>query len=390
MIPRKILPRIRDLSRKIPVVTVLGPRQAGKTTLAKACFPDYAYANLEAHETRAFASEDPVGFLKQFDAGVIIDEVQRVPSLLSEIQVLVDENKPRGKFILTGSQNILLMESISQSLAGRTSICRLLPLSLEELSSAGILPADPFDAVWRGAYPRFFDGPLEPGEWLPSYIETYVERDVRSLRNVHDLSRFQTFLRLCAGRIGQILNYASLGNDIGLDEKTVKAWISILETTFVAFRLMPHHMNLGKRLTKSPKLYFFDTGLACNLLGIRTARDLTTHHLRGGLFENFVIGEFLKRAYARETERHFYFWRDSNGNEIDCLTEVGDSIHTVEIKSSATIRSSLLSGLRYYATIARESVASQTLVYAGESKQKRGDIQILPWNATGVGAFPWE
>ncbi len=389
MIRRILEQRIKGLAKKIPVITIMGPRQAGKTTLARAAFPTYHYVNLESLRNREFASEDPVGFLQQYSNGAIIDEVQKAPDLLSEIQVRVDESRLNGQFVLTGSQNLLLMESISQSLAGRTIISKLLPFSIEELKGAKLLPQDFSSAVYKGFYPRLYDQHLTPEEWMPSYVEAYVERDARTVKNILDLPRFQTFLILCAGRIGQVLNYASLASDVGVDEKTVKSWIGILETTFVAFRLMPYHRNLGKRVVKSPKLYFYDTGLACNLLGIRSKGELLTHYLRGSLFENLVIVDMLKTSNAYEGERQFYFWRDSNGHEVDLLTEQGGSIHAVEIKSSETMNASLLKGLRYFEELATENLSSISLVYAGSESQTRRSIQVIPWFDLGFDRLPW-
>ncbi len=379
MISRILEKRLRELAQKIPIITILGPRQAGKTTLARAAFPNHEYVNLESLRNREFAAQDPVGFLNQYSDGVIIDEVQKAPDLLSEIQVYADESQRSGQFVLTGSQNILLMESISQSLAGRTIISRLLPFSIQELSQAALLPKSFSSSIYQGIYPRLYDQNLTPAEWMPSYVETYVERDIRTISNILDLTRFQTFLVLCAGRIGQVLNYASLASDVGVDEKTVKSWIGILETTFVAFRLRPYHKNLGKRVVKSPKLYFYDTGLACNLLGIRSSQELATHYLRGNLFENLVIVDMMKTSYALEGERLYYYWRDSNGHEVDLLTEQAGKIHAVEIKSSETMNSSLLKGLSSFEEIAPEALVSQSLVYGGSERQTRRNIKVVPW-----------
>lgn len=389
MISRILEERLRDLAGKIPIMTILGPRQAGKTTLARAAFPNHEYVNLESLRNREYATEDPVGFLNQYSAGVVIDEVQRAPDLLSEIQVHSDKFQRSGLFVLTGSQNILLMESISQSLAGRTIITRLLPFSIRELTAVGLLPGSFFSSIYQGFYPRLYDQNLTPEEWMPSYVETYVERDVRTVSRILDLARFQTFLVLCAGRIGQVLNYASLSGDVGVDEKTVRSWIGILETTFVAFRLKPYYKNLGKRVVKSPKLYFYDTGLACNLLGIRSPQEVVSHYLRGNLFENLVIVDLMKSSYALESERHYYYWKDSNGHEIDLLTEQAGRIHALEIKSSETMNSSLLKGLRFFEETAPEALASQTLVYGGSQRQMRGGISVVPWRDLGNMTLPW-
>lgn len=389
MITRSIESRVLKISAKIPIVTIIGPRQAGKTTLARSVFPDHDYVNLESLRNREFAAEDPVGFLRQFSGGVVIDEIQRVPDLLSEIQAISDASEVPGRFVLTGSQNILLMESISQTLAGRTIIFKLLPFSLEELKLAGLLQEDYSSMIYKGFYPRLYDRNLSPEEWMPSYIETYAERDVRTVKNIIDLPRFQKFLALCAGRIGQVLNYASLTGDVGVDEKTIKSWIGILETTFVAFRLMPYHSNFGKRVIKTPKLYFYDTGLACYLLGVRSPGDVRSHYLRGGLFENLVIVDLIKYSHAHEGERPFYFWRDSNGHEIDVLTERSGAIHAFEIKSAETIKSAMMSGLKFFKTAASDRIASSSLVYAGNQRQKRTSVDVIPWFDLAGASHPW-
>jgi len=390
MIPRKIASRLKSISQKVPVVTLIGPRQSGKTTLVRALFPDYTYVNLESIQNREYAQQDPVGFLKQYNRKVILDEIQRSPQLLSEIQVKVDEENRNGDYILTGSQNLLLLEAVSQSLAGRTIICKLLPFSLEELEAANSNNANLFATMLSGFYPRLIDQNLSASEWLPSYVETYIERDIRQLKNVHDLTRFQTLLKLCAGRTGQLINYASLGNDCGISEKTVKSWISILETTFILFRLQPHYENFSKRLIKTPKIYFYDTGLLCYLLGIKTEQDIQQHYLRGGIFENLVIAELYKRSYARETERNFYFWRDRSGLEVDCLTETAGKFHIMEIKSAGTINNDFFKGLNTFENIAHGRVLTKSLFYGGTTSQQRTGTSVLPWAFLCEGKMPWE
>ena len=382
MIPRILQKRILELAAKMPVIAITGPRQSGKTTLAKMTFPRYAYRNLEFPDVRRFATEDPRRFLAGLTDGVILDEIQRVPELLSYIQGMVDENNKPGNFILTGSQNLLLLNTVLQTLAGRSAILHLLPLSLEELWSAGI-PEDSAE-VWmqRGFYPRLYDQNISPLDWLPSYVESYVERDVREIIKVRDLSIYQTFLRLCAGRIGQVVNLASLGNDCGVDQKTVKSWISILETTFTAFLLPPFHRNFNKRLIKAPKVYFYDTGLACWLLGIRSAGDLDSHYARGSLFENFVVAELIKNEMNRGRRPELYFWRESNGSEVDCVYERNGLVHGLECKSGRTIGPDYFRGLNVLKMSAGELFGGGTVIYGGTETQQRSAATVLPWFKT--------
>lgn len=390
MISRNLQSKIVSLSQKLPVVTITGPRQAGKTTLAKASFPNYPHANLEFLDTREYATQDPRGFLASFPDGVILDEIQNTPSLLSYIQGIVDENERMGRFVLTGSQNLLLLQSVSQSLAGRTAMLHLLPLSLQELFAAHY-PIESYEQwIFRGFYPRLYDRQLSPGEWLPAYVETYIERDVRNVVNVSDLSLFRTFLRLCAGRIGQVVNLTALGNDIGIDQKTVRRWLSVLETTFTVFLLQPYYRNFNKRITKSPKLYFHDTGLACYLLGIRSSNELNNHYAKGALFENLIISELIKGDLNRAVRPEYYFWRDSNGHEIDCLTETKGKIRAIEMKSGRTVASDFFDGIRFLESSAGELFGEGFVIYGGDSRQKRKEARVLPWHeAVGSGLlFP--
>ena len=363
------------------MITLTGPRQSGKTTLSKTAFPDFAYVNLEPRETRQFAQEDPRGFLDRYSHGAIFDEVQSVPELMPYVQERVDASGRNDlQYVLTGSHNFLLMQTVGQSLAGRSIQVELLPFSKDELQAAGKLPQSPWEYVWRGSYPRLYDG-AEVSEWLPSYIQNYVERDVRLLTQVGDLGKFQTFLMLCAGRIGQLLNLTSLGNDVGVDHKTIARWISVLEASYLVFLLRPHHENFHKRLVKSPKLYFWDTGLACSLLRIRTPQDIESHYLRGGLFENLAIVEAHKRSLNRGERPQYWFWRDFAGLEVDLLSEDGQNGFSVaEIKSSQTIGSEMFAGLeKFNALTGKKRVSQMRLMHAGEGSHVRKGVEVVGW-----------
>ena len=386
MISRSLGETLVELAKKSPILTLSGCRQSGKTTLLKAAFPEHGYMNLEDPEPRAFALEDPRGFLKQFSAGVILDEAQRVPELFSYIQVASDASPSPGKFILSGSQNFLLMERISQSLAGRTMVNHLLPLSLQELRADQRMPIDIETALFMGGYPRIHGLGLEPAQWLPSYIQTYLERDVRTLAHVTDLDLFQKFLGLCAGRIGQLLNYSALAGEVGVSDKTIRSWIGILKASHIAFELQPFHRNLGKRLTKSTKLYFCDTGLACSLLRIHTASELRFHPLRGNLFENLVVLEFMKQYQQKGRTPEMFFWRDQSGHEVDLLLGSEYEFTAIEIKSSQTIHSSMFDGVAYLASLYGDSVKKRVVVYGGDQLQQRTNGMIVPWSQLDLDA----
>jgi uncharacterized protein len=385
MIERLLQPRVLDLAQRYPVVTITGPRQAGKTTLCRMAFPKMRYVSLEAPAEREFAIRDPRGFLERFDSGVILDEGQRAPELLSYIQVAVDESGTPGRFVLTGSQNLLLLDSISQSLAGRTAIVHLLPLAWEELQKFRAAPKDLFPVLWSGGYPRLHDRRLAAQEWLADYVTTYVERDVRQILNVGDLLAFQTFVRLSAGRTGQLVNLSSLGSDAGVTHATARSWLSVLEATFIIARLPPFHANFGKRLIKSPKLYFLDTGVLCQLLGIETPAQLNTHPLRGAIFESWVVSEILKYFYHRGRRPQVYFYRDQRGEEVDLLVESGLKRTAVEIKSSFTPSEDFYRGLERFASATaglpereRRSV-DKIVVYGGDETQRRSAGLMLSW-----------
>jgi len=368
--------------QQYPVVTVTGPRQAGKTTLLRNEFPNAQYVNLEGLRERQFADADPIGFLNQFsqDRVVIIDEVQQVPLLLSEIQVRVDAQKKNGLFILSGSQNLTLNEAITQSLAGRTSLLRLLPFSLAEADSLFTPARRSIDeALLQGGYPRILVDRLNPTEACSYYTQTYIERDVRALVKVHDLSLFQKFLMLCAGRIGQLLNKESLARDVGVRPSTIEEWLSILEATFIVFRLQPWHRNIGKRLIKSPKLYFYDTAIVCYLLGIETAQQLSRHPLRGEIFENMQVLEVLKHYFHAGRQPRFYFYRDSQDYEVDIVIEREGRWLPIEIKSSATFNTSFMRGIERFQKVIGDECDKPCVVLGDDHGQLRTNFNILPW-----------
>ena len=312
MLKRRLARQVQQLAKKFPVVAITGPRQSGKTTLAKALFSDLPYVSLEDPDTRQYAIQDPRDFLQQYDQGAVIDEAQHAPDLFSYLQTHVDKSQENGRFILTGSQNFLLLEKINQSLAGRVAINKLLPLSLHELQTNKIALTTPEESIFRGFYPRLYtDKTLLPTEWYPNYIQTYLERDVRQIKNILDLSQFQLFLKMCASRVGQLLNLSSLANDCGINHNTAKSWIGLLEASYIIFLQRPYYQNFSKRLVKMPKLYFYDTGVACSLLGIREVEQVNTHFAKGALFENLIILELLKHRYNQGLENNLYFWRDN-------------------------------------------------------------------------------
>jgi uncharacterized protein len=377
MIPRSLSNIIKQEAGKMPVISVTGPRQSGKTTLVKAIFPDYTYVNLENIENRTFAQNDPTSFLRTYNHKIIFDEIQNVPELFSYLQEIVDNSKKKGQFILTGSQNFLLHEKISQSLAGRVSIFYLLPFSFNELKSSAYEYDDYMPYLLNGFYPRIYDQNLTPHRWYEDYIQTYIERDVRQLKAVGNLTKFQQFLKLCAGRTGQLLNLSSLANDLGIDHKTVRSWISVLEASFIVFLLPPFHRNFNKRVIKTPKLYFFDTGLVCSILGIRNKEQLNVHYMKGELFETFMISELYKIFLNRGERPPLYFWRDNTGNEIDCVIESGGTISGVEIKSGITINPDFFKGLIFWQKLTGNN--TNWLLYGGNENQYRSDGNTVAW-----------
>ena len=369
------------MARRWPAVTLTGPRQSGKTTLCQTVFPRHPHVSLEAPDVRAFAAEDPRAFLSQFPEGAVIDEVQRVPDLLSYLQGAIDADPAPGRWILTGSHNLALIESVSQSLAGRTAVLHLLPLARSEVERFAGHPRSLDEVLVAGGYPRIFDRGLDPAEWLGSYVATYIERDVRRIINVGDLAVFQRFLQLCAGRTAQLLNYSSLAGDCGISQPTAKAWLSILEAGFVAFRLPTLHSRLRQRLVKMPKLHFYDTGLVCWLLGIRSAEQLVAHPLRGPIFETWVVSECAKHRANQARAGGLSFYRDRNGAEVDLVVEGPQGVALVEAKAAATPSSSLLGGARRVGAHLREqhTVSDVLCVYGGDDLQQRGDGRLVPW-----------
>jgi predicted AAA+ superfamily ATPase len=379
MIVRNISEKIRDAAGKMPVVCVTGPRQSGKTTLVKSLFPGYKYYNLEFPQHRQFAQTDAVGLLKDIESGIVIDEIQRVPELLSTIQFFVDEKRVVGKIVITGSQNMLLIQSVSQTLAGRVAIFTLLPFSIFELQGTSFEENSFENYMVKSLYPRIYDQGLNPGEWLQDYINTYIERDVRQVSLIKDLSLFNSFLRLCAGHTGQMVSYSTFSNNLGIDVKTVKAWFSVLETSYIIFMQPPYYNNFNKRIIKAPRLFFYDTGLACSLLGIRSASDLAAHYLRGGLFESFIISEFMKIIFNRKLNNRIYFFRDSNGNELDAVIEHSGFLKAVEIKSGKTIIPDFFKGFAYWDKIYEQPRSQKYLVYGGGENQNRSVAKVLSW-----------
>jgi hypothetical protein len=395
MIPRKLEAQLKQAAAQYPLVTLTGPRQSGKTTLIRAVFDDYDYVSLEDPEYRTFAVEDPRAFLEQFGNRAVLDEVQRTPDLFYYIQTLVDSTDRSGQFILSGSQNFLLARTIGQTLAGRCAILHLLPFSLSELMGWDDLPLDeiggafpperkkpPFDldeCLFTGFYPRIHDKRLAPREWLRNYSQTYLERDVRDLVNVGDLEAFRRFMGLCAGRTGQLLNLSGLAADCGISHTTARRWLSVLEASFIVLRLQPHFRNFSKRLVKSPKLYFLDTGLLCHPLRIREPADLALHAARGAIFESFVVSELHKRALHAGREPDLFFWRDSAGNEVDLILDRGVRLIPVEIKSGKTIATDFFKGLHYWRRLAGGEDGPAALVYGGDRSHRRSGSCVYGW-----------
>lgn len=385
MFQRDIDKELQDLSKDYPVVTVVGPRQSGKTTLVQHVFPDKPYVNLEALDTRNLAMNDPRGFLERYPEGAVLDEIQRCPSLLSYIQVVVDQKGMKGMFILTGSHQLELHEAVAQSLAGRTALLTLLPMSLRELAKAHF-DESVDEALLKGGYPRVYKDQLDPTKAYRNYFQTYVERDLRQLITVKDLTQFERFVRILAGRIGQILNMEEIGGEIGISAHTVKEWISILEASFILFRLQPYFENFGKRIIKSPKLYFTDTGLAAYLLGIETVHQMGRDPLRGHLFENLILLELMKTRLNQGLDPQLYYFRDMQRKEIDVIFKYGNELIPIEIKSSKTYNSEFLESLHYFQSLTKERSPVGYLIYAGKQEQRIHSIQLLNYkHASQIG-----
>lgn len=379
MIPRLLHPILDSLKCQYPVIAILGPRQSGKTTLAKTAFPELPYLSLEDLDEREIADQDPRGFLKRFSQGAIIDEAQHVPKLFSYLQTYVDLNPNPGRFVLTGSQNFLLHANIAQSLAGRVSIVTLLPFSLQELKNAQKLPEDLNLYLIKGTYPRQYQANIQPDIWAKNYIRTYLERDIRQLKNINDLGKFQIFLKMCAHRVGQLVNLSALGQECGITHNTAKEWLHLLEASYLIFLLKPYYRNYNKRLVKMPKLYFFDTGLVCSLLNIQG--DIYTHPMRGALFENLVISEIFKNAFNKNAEPNLYFWRDHIGHEIDALQEQGLQLIPYEIKSGYTLTKESFKGMQYWLKLT--AIDKGYLIYAGDKQYTHKNIEVMPWRQIG-------
>jgi hypothetical protein len=380
MIQREASAKLIELSKQYPVITITGPRQSGKTTLCKSLFPLKDYANLEDPETRMFASSDPKGFLSRFANGAVINEVQRVPQLLSYLQVVVDEHKLPGEFIITGSQNILLLSAISQSLAGRTAIMHLLPLSVFELAEYAEyrLSDELYEFMYKGFYPNVYNLNLNPSENYGFYISTYVEKDIRDLLKISDLNKFELFLKICASRTGQVVNLSSMGNDCGLSHNTIKQWLSLLETSYIIKLSNPYYKNYGKRFIKSPKLYFLDTGLLCYLLGIRNKGHIDVHPLKGQIFETFVFSELLKTLYNQGKDENIYFLRDTKGYEVDFILDAGIELKSIEVKLSQTINEEFFKNLNALSALTGGKI-EKYLIYGGSEAKIYKDIKIIPW-----------
>lgn len=381
MIPRIAAKTLARLAKGYPVVAITGPRQSGKTTLARLVFSGKSYVSLEDPDQWEFATSDPRGFLANYPEGAVLDEVQRCPELFSYLQRIVDERRRAGLFILTGSQQFGLLAKISQSLAGRIGLLHLLPFSLGELKRAHRAPRKIEPLLFRGLYPPLYDRKLDPVSWYANYALTYIERDVRQLINVRELATFQRFIRMCAARTGQLLNLSGLASDCGITHNTAKAWVSVLEASYIAFLLQPHHRNFSKRLVKTPKLYFYDPGLAAWLLGIQSAEQLVTHSMRGALFETWVVSELLKKRYNQSLPANIYFWRDRSGNEVDVLCEEAGRISPIEVKSGQTITDDHLTGLRRWMELAGKIVSGPRVVYAGSNRFERSGIEVVPWTS---------
>ena len=378
MITRQLGEKAQQLFGQFPALMITGPRQSGKTTLIRSLFSELPYVSLEEPDIRQRALEDPRSFLKNYPNGAVLDEVQRVPNLFSYLQGIIDSNAD-CHFVLSGSQHFLLMEQVTQSLAGRVAILQLLPLSLLEMKNAELPLSSVEETMFTGGYPRIFNQEITPYDFHTSYLQTYVERDVRQLRQVSDLDLFVRFIRLCAGRIGQLLNVHSLASDVGISTPTAQAWLSVLQTSHIIFLLQPHFKNFNKRLVKTPKLYFTDTGLACNLLGIEKAEQLTSHFLRGGLFENLIILELLKNRYNQGKKSNLYFWRDNHGREVDCLVENIDRFKAIEIKSSQTTNSAFFDGLNFWKDLTADATESMSVVFGGDISIQAAKGDYISW-----------
>jgi predicted AAA+ superfamily ATPase len=379
VVNREIEKAIRFYKDKYPIIALTGPRQSGKTTFLRELFPDYQYISLESPDARSFLQDDPNGFFEKYSKFCIFDEAQRVPELFSYLQTIVDEKKIMGQFILSGSQNFHLKKNITQSLAGRVALFKLLPFDFNEMKTHNLLNDDYSEAMIKGFYPAIFDRDIPSKSFYSNYIQTYVERDITELVNIRDIRTFRIFLSLCASRAGQLLNLNALANECGITQPTAKSWLSVLESSYIIFLLQPYHENFDKRVIKSPKLYFYDTGLLCSLLKIKDADQIRTNSYKGNLFENMVVSEFVKQNYHQNLMRDFWFWKDSAGHEVDLIIPDDELLNVIEIKSTKTISTDLFKGLSYFQDLVKNKVKTNSLVYAGLDNQKRTAGNVVSW-----------
>ncbi len=383
VIPRQLTTVLRSAAKQLPVVALMGPRQSGKTTLARLTFNQHVYISLEDLDKRAQATQDPREFLEfhKNPHGLILDEIQNAPSILSYIQTQVDQDNIPGYFILTGSEYFLINQAITQTLAGRIAILTLLPLSIAELEAHALLPQTIEEVIYKGFYVKLYSHAVSPTLWYPSYILTYIERDVRQVTTIGDLTTFKLFMQLCAGRIGQLLNVSSLANDCGINLRTAETWLSLLQASYIIFLLQPYYKNFSKRVVKTPKLYFYDTGLACSLLNIESVEQVRTHYLRGGLVESLLVSDLLKQYYDTSRMPNLYFWRDNHGNEVDCILEKGTHLFPIEIKAGRTVVDDYFVGLEHFKALAQSAVTQSFVLYAGTENQKRSRGVVLSWQS---------
>lgn len=379
-IERDIRDSVKEAADQYPIVTLTGPRQSGKSTFLRHTFPEYKYVNLENPDIREFAQNDPRGFIASYPDKTIIDEIQRIPELLSYLQPYVDEIDSPGMYLLSGSQNLLLMKSIKQSMAGRTAVFHLLPFSRKELHNANKLPELISTQIFNGFYPRLYDMNIRPTRYYADYVQTYVERDVKNIIRIVDMNKFNRFIKLCAARIGQLMNISSLANDADISVPTAESWLSVLETSFIVYKLKPYHVNYNKRIIKSPKLYFYDTGLACYLLGIKNIEELDLSYMKGALFENIVVNQFVKDSYNRGEDPAIYFWRDSQGVEVDLLVGEGQNMTAYEIKSGKTFHSTFFDGLETWGKLSGIPIEHRRVIYDGDTNLATSSGELLAWS----------
>jgi uncharacterized protein len=378
MIDREIEEELRTLQNEFPIIAILGPRQSGKTTLSKKVFSTYEYISLEDIDHREFAQNDPRGFLSRYKSNVIFDEIQRVPELMSYLQTHADAQKRNGKIVITGSHNFLLMEQISQSLAGRVGITKLLPFTVDEIREKS---KSLNEVLFSGMFPRIYDQHIRPETFYKNYISSYIEKDVRQIKKITNLDNFMKFMRIIAGRTGQELNLSVISEECGISHNTVKEWISILEASFIIYKMRPYHKNYNKRIVKNPKIYFTDTGLVCNLLGIRKTDEIDYHFLRGNIFETFVVNEFIKYNFNYGEKLQLYYWRDNHQKEMDLIVDFGKEHYGIEIKSSKTVQEKYFDSLKYWTKLSGDKSSSLFLVYGGNDNTIRNKMNVVSWKS---------